>query len=280
MRRERVTDDIFLFTSDLYGQVNASLVRTSAGAVLIGTGVEPRETDYIRRFVEERLKTTVTHVINTHYHADHTNGTCFFPQAMVIGHRLCPGLLESSGQPALRQAKAENAVFEPIEIVLPETTFDDTLMLDVGDKTFLLWATPGHTPDSIVCLVKQDQVLIGADTFMPVPYFVDGDYQALLTTLQAFAGQTYESIIPGYGEIILRGEVPEKIQSDIHYLVELKQAVHNALASDTPSAALDAIDIEACGKSRVLLNGAVETLHRQNVNHLASAQRQPQPENE
>jgi hypothetical protein len=81
-------------------------------------------------------------------------------------------------------------------------------------------------------------------------------------------------VIQGHGEVILRGEVEEKIQTDVDYLLKLKAAVDSALTSPSPEVALDAIDVESCGKSRVLLNGTVEQLHRQNVFTLASQRRE------
>ena len=54
----------------------------------------------------------------------------------------------------------------------------------------------------------------------------------------------------------------------------MKDAVDGALTSPTPDNALDAIDVESCGKSRILLNGTVEQLHRQNVLALASQRRE------
>lgn len=278
MRRERITEQIYVFTSQRYAQVNAGVVLTDSGAVVIGTLVYPDETGYIKRFVEERLHSTVRYVINTHYHADHTNGTCFFPDATVVSHDACRRLLDQHGRDSLRTAQDADPELEALSVVLPHVTFTDSLTLYLGDKTLRLWHLPGHTPDSIVCLVEEEQVFFGGDTVMPIPYFIDGDYDALLKSLRSLQGYTFENVIPGYGEVILRGEVAEKIQSDVDYLLKLKRAVHNALAQPEPQAALKAIDIEACGKSRILLNGIVEKLHRQNVDWLGERLRHTQPD--
>ena len=42
----------------------------------------------------------------------------------------------------------------------------------------------------------------------------------------------------------------------------------------SPEQALGAIDVESCGKSRILLNGAVQDLHHQNVLVLAQQRRE------
>lgn len=275
MQRERVADDVYVFTSELYAQVTAGLVVTTEGAVLIDTLAYPQETQLIKRFVENRLGASVRYVINTHFHADHTTGTCLFDNARVVAHAHCRDLLDSRGRESLERAKAASADLRDVTIRLPDLVFDGgTMALHVGNKTFHLWSTPGHSPDSIVCLVREDRTLFAADTLMPLPYFVDGSYDDFLNSLYGLRDGNYENVIQGHGEIILRGEIEDKIQEDIQYLLKLRQAVDAALASPMPDQALDAINIESCGKSRILLNGGGVQLHRQNVLALASQRRE------
>jgi cyclase len=275
MQRERVADDIYVFTSDLYAQVTAGVVVTSEGAVVIDTLVYPEETLQLKRFVEMRLGTTVRYVINTHYHADHSTGTCFFKGARVVAHARCRELLDKRGRESLERVKSSSHEMREIELVLPDIVFDGGPMnLHIGNKTLQLWSTPGHSPDSIVCLVKEDRVLFAADTLMPIPYFVDGSYGDFLDSLNGLRNGNFENVIQGHGEVILRGEVEEKLQTDVEYLHKIRQAVDTALATSSPEKALDAITVESCGKSRILLNGMVEQLHRQNVLALASQRRE------
>jgi glyoxylase-like metal-dependent hydrolase (beta-lactamase superfamily II) len=162
-----------------------------------------------------------------------------------------------------------------IKLMLPDMIFDGGMLnLYVGNKSFQLWHTPGHSPDSIVCLVKEDRVLFAADTLMPLPYFVDGSYDDFLASLEGLRNSNFETVIQGHGEVILRGEIEEKIEGDIEYLLSLRKAVDQALASTSPDKALEKIDVESCGKSRILLNGMVQQLHRQNVVTLASQRRE------
>ncbi|MEQ8677471.1 MAG: MBL fold metallo-hydrolase [Aggregatilineales bacterium] len=269
MQSERITDSIYVFTSDTYAQVTAGVVLTSVGAVLIDTLVYPEETKRIRRFIYDRLDTDVKYVINTHFHADHTTGTSFFNGATVIAHEKCRQLLKEHGLQSLENARQTSPEMQEVVLVLPDVVFNDRMTLFLGDKTLQLWSTPGHSPDSIVCLVEEDQVLFAADTLMPVPYFVGGSHAEFLATLQSLEGRNFETVVQGHGEIILRGEIQGKITKDIDYLKKLYQFVEQAVNSDSPQGALDAITVEKCGKSRVLLNGMVEQLHHQNVTVLA-----------
>lgn len=274
MQRERITDHIYVFTSDLYAQVTASLIVTDEGAVLIDTLPYPEETKLIKQFVETRLNTTVRYVVNSHFHADHTTGTSFFKNALVIGQQLCRQLLNERGRESLESTRNTGPDMRDLELVLPQITFDRTLTLHLGGKTLQFQWSPGHSADSIVCLLVEDQILFAADTVMPIPYFVDGSYDDFLASLEMLRGGSYENIVQGHGEVILRGEVEEKLESDIEYLYRLSQAVDTALLNPSLEAALAAIDIEACGKERVLLNGAAQQLHRQNVMILAEQRRE------
>lgn len=275
MQRERIADDIYVFTSDLYAQVTASVILTTAGAVIIDTLVYPQETLQMKRFIEQRLGAEIAYVINTHFHADHTTGTCLFPGAHVVAHALCRELLDRRGRASLERAQASAEELRSVRLVLPDIIFDcGALTLHLGNKSLKLWHSPGHSPDSIVCLLKEDRVLFAADTVMPVPYFVDGSYDDFLASLETLRAESLEMVVQGHGEIILRGEIDAKLRADIGYLRSLRAAVDRALASADPDAMLEAIHIEDCGISRILLNGAVEQLHRQNVHALASQRRE------
>ena len=278
IQRERVTDDIIVFTSELYVQVTAGVVVTSEGAVIIDTLLYPEETLQIKQFVTQRLNLPVKYVVNTHHHADHTTGTHLFDGAKVISHKLCHEILDTRGRESLARSKANSTDFDAVELVLPNIVFDDKMTLSVGNKTFHFSHMPGHSDDSIVVWVEEDNVLFAADTVMPIPYFVDGSYDDFLASLEQISGQSYECIVQGHGEVILRGEVDHRLQSDIQYLQKLRIAVDKALvSSDNPQKidkALASIKVGACGKSHILLNGAVEQLHYQNVLSLANQRRQ------
>ena len=267
MQRERITDYIFVFRSDLYAQVTAGVVLTSEGAVLIDTLLYPEESQRIRRFIEASLGSKIRFVINTHFHADHTTGTCFFPDAQVISHKLCAEILSTRGRESLKRMKANGPEFERVKLALPTITFEEEIALELGEIKLRLRESPGHSFDSIVCLIEGEDVLFAADTVMPIPYFVDGSHSDLEQSLARLLDRDYENIVQGHGDIILRGEVRGKINSDLNYLQCLKKAVGQALAEDKQDIE-NAITLEECGKSQVLLNGIVKQLHQQNIRAL------------
>ncbi|MEL6403900.1 MAG: MBL fold metallo-hydrolase [Chloroflexota bacterium] len=269
MQRERVTEDILVFTSDLYVQVTASVVITSEGVVVIDSLLYPEETQQMIQFITERVKQPVRYVINTHHHADHTTGTSLFKAEHVIAHKHCRDILDSRGRESLLRLQESSPDMADLELVLPDIVFEDYMSFKLGEKTFHLEHSPGHSDDSITVWLEEDNVLFAADTVMSLPYFVDGNFEAFLESLGRLQDRHFESIIQGHGEVILRGEVQKKIASDISYLEKLRIAVDKALASSNDpekvKKALGSIKVGACGKSHILLNGDVTTLHHYNV---------------
>ena len=269
IHRERVADDVYTFQSDVYAQVNAGAVIGHDWAVVIDTLAFPDETLAIREFIEEELKRKVRYVINTHYHADHSWGNCYFPGAYVLSHALCREKLEKVGMKSLASAIEVDTTFQKTQIILPHMTLDEgVLELIIGEKTLRFIELPGHSPDGIGVYVVEDEVLFAGDVWMPIPHIVDGDPQVMRESLKKIEALTIENVVQGHGEVILRGEVNSSITDRIQYLDMIDQIVIDAAEDEFPGEYLLERDIESCGKSRILLGGAAEEIHQQNLRHL------------
>jgi glyoxylase-like metal-dependent hydrolase (beta-lactamase superfamily II) len=266
MLRERVAENVYVFTSEAYAQVNAGAVIGPEWTVLIDTLALPEETLEVKDFVEKRLGRPVRYVVNTHYHSDHTLGNALFPKAMVISHKLCRSLLDTRGREALLQAREHSRELRDVELHLPELTFDQgELTLRAGRRTMRLIPLPGHSADGIGVLVVEDRVLFAGDVMMPIPYLADGDYDHMLTSLKAIPRMKLENLVQGHGESVLRGEVANAVRSNLQYLSAIRRHVRRAARLRDPEAYLQEVDIEDCGKSRILMNGLAEQLHARNL---------------
>ena len=270
VQHERVADNVYSFQSDTYAQVTAGVIAGPEWAVVIDTLAFPEETLDIRDFVEQELRVPVRYVINTHSHADHSWGNCFFPGAVVISHSLCRSNLDGPGRAAVEAAKKQNpTLFRQVKIVLPHLTFDvGRIGLRVGKKTISLLALPGHSDDAIGVLIEEDRVLFAGDVFMPIPYIVDGDLDVMVESLTTISGMGLENVVQGHGDIILRGEIEEAVRDNIEYLNTIRKVIKKAGRRKYPWDLLETVDVESCGKSRVLLGGLAEELHRRNLRAL------------
>jgi cyclase len=268
MLRERVAEEIFVFTSELYLQATASAILTPEGVVIIDTLPFPRETKEMLRFIQRRSKGEIRYVVLTHYHPDHTYGTCFLP-GKVVAHDRCRRILEKSGQQLLESDQSQNPELADVKIQLPEIVFDrGTASLHIGDKTITLMHTPGHTSDGISAYIKEDKVLFAGDLIMPVPYIVGGDRQAMRDSLREIRELALDNIVQGHGDVLLRGEIAEAIDTSLQYLDTIEYQVKKWIINDRPKSSLRKLDIERCHKSRIPLNGLVEELHQANLAYL------------
>lgn len=266
IQRERVAENVYSFQSEVYAQVTAGAIIGPDWAVAIDTLAFPEETLAIRDFIEQELDVPVRYVINTHYHADHSWGNCFFPGAFVISHELCRQMLATKGNASLEAARAQNPSFRQSEIVLPHLTFSAGVMnLTVGKKSLAILPLPGHTADGIGIFVEEDRVLFSGDVFMPLPYIVDGDMDQMIASLNVISKMSLENIVQGHGDVVLRGEIEGTIDDHFEYLSAIRKVVRQASRRKYPGDYLQQVSVEDCGKSRVLIGGLAEMLHQRNL---------------
>ncbi|HDQ71973.1 MAG TPA: MBL fold metallo-hydrolase [Chloroflexi bacterium] len=266
MLRERVSDDIYVFTSALYAKVTAGAVVTGEGMILIDSLPFPDETKQMRAFLTRVSRPGVRYVVLTHYHADHTYGAYLFPQADIVARERCMELLIKVGIPTLERVKEEDPALEEVTIRLPDVTFDEGEMgLRLGEKVVRLIQSPGHTPDSLMAYVEDDRVLFAADTVLPVPSIVDGEMSSLRASLRKILDLSVENMVQGHGEVILRGEVDDIVKISLNYLDAIEEKVDEALKREDGREKLAQDNIESTGLSRLPLNGLVQQIHVANL---------------
>ena len=269
MLRERVSDNIYVFTSDLYAQVTAGAIVTRDGAILVDSLPFPVEAHDMAAFIDQACPPGVRYVILTHYHADHTYGAYLFPKADVVAHVRCRDLLEEVGVPALKAAQSEMPELEEVALRLPDITFDKgDMTLQLAKQLVRLIYVPGHTQDSVMVYVEESRVLFAADTVMPVPSIVDGDMEPFRASLRKVTELPIENMVQGHGEVILRGEVKGVVQASLDYLDAIESLVTQAVESGKGPESLQQVSIESCGLSRIPLNGLVQQIHEANLRAL------------
>ena len=269
MHRERISENVFWFQSEIYAQVTAGVIAGPQWAVVVDTLALPDETLGMREFIEHELSVPVRYVINTHYHADHAWGNCFFPGATIIAHEYCRQLLDERGRPSLEAAQKQNAALRQVKIVLPQMTFTSgELNLRVGKKNLTIMPAPGHSEDGIAVLVEEDRVLFAGDSFMPLPYIVDGDADDIAASIKKIGRMGLENIVQGHGDIILRGEIEAAVKENLAYIANIKKAAKAAARRKPTEELADNARIEECGKSRVYLGGLADALHKRNLQKL------------
>jgi glyoxylase-like metal-dependent hydrolase (beta-lactamase superfamily II) len=272
LKRDRISEGIYVFTSGAYAEVTATVIFTSEGAIVVDTLPFPQETRYIREFLNQR-RIKALYVVNTHSHADHIYGTYMFPEAEVIAHYQCRRFMERHAEEALAAAKQQTPQLADVKIRYPELLFNDAMTLRIGGKTIELAYSPGHSRDVITVYAVEDRLMVASDTVMPVPYVVGGDLDDMIGSITAIKQKSLENLVQGHGEVLLRGEIEETLEANITYLKNVDRLVRERIARGVPRTGILDITIEECGLSRIPLGGLVQKLHNANLLTLYDAYR-------
>ncbi len=264
---ERVSEEIFLFTSDRYAMVNSVAVLTEHGTVVIDGLPFPDEAKQIAKFLEVRSGMDFHSLILTHHHMDHVYGLFAFPEHLdVISSELCRQRLLEVGEASLAEARESDPAFDEVKLRIPTLTFaSGDLFVEAGDKTFRLFPLPGHTSDNIGVFIEEDEVLITGDAVMAIPIIADGDWEQEIQTLNRIKEMEPDTVIQGHGEVILRGEIKTVMDEYISYLNCVRDQAETVLKQGRDRKEIWDIPLETCGLERVPLGIASHQLHVANI---------------
>lgn len=265
--RSRVADDTWVFTSALYAEVNAGLVVSQEGGILIDTLPFPSETEQIIDFASQMCPKGIRYVINTISHADHVYGSSMFPDAELVAHETCRELLARYGRKALEEAREHTPELLRVEIRLPKIVFNEGAVVRLGEKTVHVMHAPGPGPDVCVVHVREEKVLFASDLMMPVPLIATpfADIEKFKRSLLNLHDFNLESIVQGHGDLLLRGEVSSSIDESIEYLDDIQVLVDRLIEEGATKADLLEQDVEQFGRSRIPLGGLVQNFHQANL---------------
>ncbi len=266
MRIDRISEQIYVFISDLYVQVSATVVLTPEGAVVFDTLPFPSETRQMLDFCHAQMgPRSVRYLVLTHHHSDHVNGAYLFQEAQVIAHSHCRDMLAVHGPANLARGRRQNAALADAELRLPDMVFDDELHLHLGEQHIELMHLGGHTDDIVGGFIQSERVFVASDAMMPVPHVAGGSVADLKGALRRIRDSKPAFVVQGHGDVLLKGEVAETVQANLAYLDKIVATVHEIVDKGIDPAILRRIDIEACGLSRIPLDGKVSQLHLANL---------------
>ncbi|MGI9647323.1 MAG: MBL fold metallo-hydrolase [Acidimicrobiia bacterium] len=212
---ESVTSNVF-FETGLRG-CNPGYVVTSAGVVVVDTPQLPTRAVEMRRLAEAQGE--IRYLINTEHHVDHIFGNYYFKGAgTVVNHRgvddnfmvVTPDL-----DPFAYAAEAIPTDDPDGADIFPDraeyyqdpnkasVVFDDDLTLRVGEHTFELIHTPGHTPGQLAVYVPEEKVVFTGDTIFSEcqTWLMTSDVDQWLGALERIRQLDVDHILPGHGPV-------------------------------------------------------------------------------
>jgi len=211
----------------IYGRNSDSNIYTILGEnpTIIDCGTGLYNEEVVRDIKKIVDPTSIKQIILTHEHFDHCGGVKKL-------HDLTDGKAKivSYENAADKIERGESIFARLLGGVMPKMPVDVRLLdgytINMGDETFEVIHTPGHTPGSMCLYSKTSKSLISGDTIFAYGSFgrydfPDGDPVLLRQSIEKLAELDVENLYPGH-ELYVEGEGKEHmamVLKSIRYLM-------------------------------------------------------------
>jgi len=202
------------------GQVsgNVLVLFGAAGVLLVDSGYSRHVAQY-REAIQRLGGGAVTHVVNTHWHDDHSEGNKVFgPDALIVAHANARAMLLHDNRINVVRTILEQPAFPPA--ALPAVTFEDRIELYFGDERLeLVHVSPAHTAGDVAVILGGRNVVHTGDVFLPAAYpFADvdngGDFDGVIEFCRGILERIDRDtvIVPGHGRTATYAELAAYVE--------------------------------------------------------------------
>lgn len=219
---------------------NAAFVVTPAGVVVIDALGSPALAERLMAEIRKVTPRPVTHVIVTHYHADHIYGLQAFKAqgARIIAHGAAREYMNSETARLRLEASREELapwVNDETRLVEADEWLEGDKTLKIGGVEFQIRIVgPSHTPEDLVVYLPGEKVLFAGDLVFRsrIPYVGKADSRHWILALEKLLAFDAAVIVPGHGP--LSHEARKDMQLTRDYLRYLRTSMGKAAANLEP----------------------------------------------
>lgn len=210
---EEIRDGLYYITEGVYQMM---FLVTSEGVVVVDA--PPTIGQNIQNAIDEVTNRSITHVVYSHYHADHIAAASLYPDdAEIIAHEKTADRLAEVHDPNRPE---------------PTTTFEGSYTLEVGDKKLELdYRGPNHSVDNIFIHAPDQNVLMLVDVVFPgwvpfknlavsqnIPGYVEAHHEALQ--------YDFDTLVAGHlGQL----GTPDDVRTQLQFLDDLSDNARKAI---------------------------------------------------
>ncbi|MDH3645872.1 MAG: MBL fold metallo-hydrolase [Gammaproteobacteria bacterium] len=214
-----VSPDVYaIYEPGQFEEVISYLIAGTDSALLFDTGLGIGD---MHKLVRELSNLEII-VLNSHTHYDHIGGNHAFGQvlgmdtsytrkrALGLEHSqvsagVAPGWI---WKPTPEDFDAESYAIKPFVI---DRYVRDGEHIDLGGRKLEVLFTPGHAPDALCVIDRENRLLFTGDTFYPAPLYTHlegSDFDAYRQTAARLAALSTEvdQLMPGHNEPALRAD--------------------------------------------------------------------------
>jgi glyoxylase-like metal-dependent hydrolase (beta-lactamase superfamily II)/membrane-bound inhibitor of C-type lysozyme len=195
----RIADGVFaIYEPGQFEEVISFLVTGDDRALLFDTGLGIGD---MRRVVEQLTDLDIV-VLNSHTHYDHIGGNHQFETIYARDTEYTRGRAAGSQPDAVAEFLKEGWVWKPLPAGFVVEDFrsrpftisrfvDEGDVIDLGGRKLEILGTPGHAPDAICLIDRDNRLLLTGDSFYLAPLYTHlegSDFLDYATTAARLAG--------------------------------------------------------------------------------------------
>jgi glyoxylase-like metal-dependent hydrolase (beta-lactamase superfamily II) len=219
---------------------NAGFVVTPAGVVVVDALGSPRLAERLTSAIRSITPLPITHVVVTHYHADHIYGLQHFKAmgAQVVAHRSALAYIQSDTARLRLEASRTDLspwVDEKTQIVNADLWIDGPTSFKVGGVVFEVdHVGPSHTPEDLTVYVPSERVLFAGDLFFNgrLPFVGMADSSQWIRSLERVLAHDAAVVVPGHGAASTQPRQDIGMTRD--YLQHLRSSMARAVEDFVP----------------------------------------------
>jgi glyoxylase-like metal-dependent hydrolase (beta-lactamase superfamily II) len=186
---------------------NLSFVVTPEGVLVVNAGASYLVAKALHEEIKKITDQPVKYVVLENGQGHAMLGSNYWKEqnAIVIAHKDAAHEIEENAFSILeRQKSSIKEKIEGTEVVMPDETFTDKRVIEMGGMVIeLLNLGPAHSPGDIIVWLPQERLVISGDMAFHqrmLPLFEHTDTAAWIETWDKFAALGAKYVIPGHGE--------------------------------------------------------------------------------
>ncbi len=219
---------------------NAGFVVTPEGVVVIDALGSPVLAQRLLQQIRLITEQPVTHVIVSHYHADHIYGLQSFKDqgARILAHQAAREYLNSDAARMRLETSRQGMppwINEQTRLVGADEWLDREQTLTVGGVRFQIKPMgPAHTPEDLVVYLPQKKVLYAGDLVFRnrLPFVGQADSGRWIDALDTLLAFDTVAIVPGHGPVSSQARADLQLTRD--YLIHLRTSMGRAVSNMEP----------------------------------------------
>jgi glyoxylase-like metal-dependent hydrolase (beta-lactamase superfamily II) len=217
---------------------NAGFIVTPKGVVVVDALGSPALAREMLQVIKRITPQPVTHVVLTHYHADHIYGLQVLKAAgaRIVAHAAAREYLNSDTAALRLKASIQEGLVEPgTQLVPADEWISGETRLNVGGLELLLIPVgPAHTPEDLSVWVADDGLLFAGDLVFRgrVPFVGQADSRRWVASLDKLLTRPAKIVVPGHGPAST--EALQDLLQTRDYIAYLRATMGRAARDMTP----------------------------------------------